>query len=259
MTADVHPQFPAVAAETKIWRYLDLAKFLSLLEKAALHFSSLIALSNVDPYEGHYTDIHIRVFNQARRLPLAEQRVIFKIDASISDENLEKILELRGRHIRGEFGRDMVYVNCWHINSGESDAMWRLYTLQGQGIAIQSTCDRLFRCFHMQPKVITISPVKYHDYDQALFPNDNLLRPAFAKRLSFQHEEELRCATFGPNTDSQRGMALSIDLDILVERIVLSPLADRWIYDLVASTLRRYGLHKPLAQSPLYTRQGLSM
>jgi hypothetical protein len=36
--------------ETPIWRYIDFAKFVGMLERRALHFSQLASLG--DPFEG---------------------------------------------------------------------------------------------------------------------------------------------------------------------------------------------------------------
>src|SRR6202040_560368 len=35
------------------------------------------------------------------------------------------------------------YVNCWHMNEYESDAMWRLYSTANETICVQSTFKRL--------------------------------------------------------------------------------------------------------------------
>ena len=39
--------------------------------------------------------------------------------------------------------RDCTAVNCWHINEHESAAMWDLYLKSNEGIAIQSTYQKL--------------------------------------------------------------------------------------------------------------------
>ena len=65
--------------------------------------------------------------------------------------------------------------------------------------------------------------MRYRDYDLEITGMYNLFLPVFSKRLSFRHEAELRCATPGPDTHSQRGMTLVVDLEILVEKVVVSP------------------------------------
>ncbi|MDQ1391242.1 MAG: hypothetical protein QOF30_219, partial [Acidimicrobiaceae bacterium] len=53
MTYAKHPVFVTPSDETTLWRYMDLPKFVSLLEKGALFFSRADKLG--DPYEGSLT------------------------------------------------------------------------------------------------------------------------------------------------------------------------------------------------------------
>src|SRR5205807_5294014 len=41
-------------------------------------------------------------------------------------------------------------VSCWHVNDGESAAMWKLYSQEDSGIAVQSSVDRLNKGFRGQ-------------------------------------------------------------------------------------------------------------
>ena len=55
-----HPEFLVPgSADAKIWRYMDLAKFLSLLDQRCLYFSRLDRLSEFDPFEGYYTHLNL--------------------------------------------------------------------------------------------------------------------------------------------------------------------------------------------------------
>ena len=57
-----HPDFTLPAgAEVTIWRYMDLSKFLSILDKSALYFVRLDHLSSFDPLEGYYTSVNLQV------------------------------------------------------------------------------------------------------------------------------------------------------------------------------------------------------
>lgn len=51
-----HPIFDNVPAdETKIWRYLDFTKLVSMLDAKSLYFSSLNQIAAFDAFEGLYT------------------------------------------------------------------------------------------------------------------------------------------------------------------------------------------------------------
>lgn len=268
-----HPLFRSPAPETKIWRYTDVAKFVSMLESSSIYVSNLLSLSESDPYEGHFPDAQVSAFAALRAMPIATIREVLKFDANIDDETIRLICDTNLRALRGDdFRRGCVYVNCWHMNEAESDAMWRLYTLQGQGIVVQSTYDRLARCFHMTQPHVQIGQVSYHDYDNHSIPLENTFYPALSKRRSFEHERELRVAILNMSraytqkmemmsdrevvlsaSEIPDGFPVEVDLDILIERVVVSPRSPSWLVSLIPNLLRRYGLAKPVVWSPLYT------
>jgi hypothetical protein len=51
-------------------------------------------------------------------------------------QDAEKKLDVQQllREVNNRFG-----ISCWHINEGESDAMWKLYGSAGGGIAVQAS------------------------------------------------------------------------------------------------------------------------
>lgn len=51
------------------------------------------------------------------------------------------------------------FVSCWHMSEHESDAMWRLYALAPEGLAIKSTVGSLLTCFGPHGH----GPVQYYD------------------------------------------------------------------------------------------------
>ena len=119
--------------DQKIWRYLDLLKFIDLLETQELFFSRADKLG--DDFEGTYTK---KAWEQREK--------IFKIweDNGGKDGEIQKFREM---YERGTiYTIQNFFVNCWHMNDFESAAMWRLYLKSNEGIAIQSTFRRLKKC-----------------------------------------------------------------------------------------------------------------
>src|SRR4051812_38571356 len=113
MTAATHPVFcPPDNPNTVIRRYLDLAKFLSMLENGGLYFSRADHLG--DDYEGWYTDPDLKQIAKRKH-------------ENPRDEEEEK---------RIHFLRKWTVVSCWHMNEYESDAMWTRYARDAEGIAI---------------------------------------------------------------------------------------------------------------------------
>jgi hypothetical protein len=243
-----------------------------MLEQTALFVSNLLALADGDPYEGHFPDSQVSLFEALRAMPIATARSAMGLPASMNDDSVRQLIEIEYQTVTNGFNlRGGIYVNCWHMNESESDAMWRLYSLQGQGIAVQSTYDRLTRSLHMTHSLVQVGEVDYADYSNHNIRRDNVFHPALSKRSSFAHERELRIAILNTernyrsaiaqgvsHADALRGRqvpdgyAIDVDLDILIERVVISPRSPSWVVDLVRSLLRRYGLSKPVVWSPLY-------
>lgn len=273
MPAMHHPLFQAPSPQQRIWRYTDLAKFIAMLDQGALYLSNLIALAESDPYEGHFPDSQVNVFAAIREMPIRAMRGFLNLDDSIDDHTVQLLANTNYEAVlSSEHRRNSVYVNCWHMNDTESDAMWRLYSLQGQGIAVQSTYDRLVRSFHMTQTHVQIGQVGYFDYSDHAIRLDNVFYPALNKRSSFAHERELRIAVLNSGrtytqalaatgshaaasraSDIADGYAIEVDLDILIERVVVSPKSPPWMVDMIRNLLGRYGLPKRVDWSPLYT------
>jgi hypothetical protein len=111
----------------RLWRYMDLSRLLSVIDKGALFFPSVATLSEVDPYEGEPALARIRA-----------------AQAQGADE-------LRKLRLQCEVFKHLNLFNCWHMNDGESDAMWKLYVKGSEGVAIQSTVGRIISSSPLVP------------------------------------------------------------------------------------------------------------
>jgi hypothetical protein len=220
-----HPCFPQVKDQgTKVWRYLDLAKFVWLLENRKLYLSRLDLLN--DPHEG------------------STPRLL----AKLRDEQMN---QLTGGKSKFDFGamnrqsRKTIYVNCWHAGHAESEAMWRLYCSGDNGVAIQTTYGKLVQSVDYDP-FFYIGCVTYIDYDRGGFPLNNLFYPVMHKRLSFAHESEVRLVkTLAEhwNTPNATPIGLTVDWPIdTVEAIYVNPYAPDYYHDVVRSIVRRIDL-----------------
>lgn len=215
----------------KIWRYMDFYKFISILEYNSLYFPSVKILGRFDKMEGFLPR------NAIDRLSNLSEN---------EHENLLKALKET---------RKMLYVNSWHINEIESDAMWKIYLKSNAGLAIQSTFQRLKDSFSVFDKDIHIGKVKYVN------PSDiknlelveapiNAFNLILHKRKSFEHERELRAALLLPKTN-KTGVRVGVDLNDLIENIYVAPQCEPWIKELIGKVLKRYELKKEVEQSIL--------
>jgi len=231
-----HPVFQAPAdPNVKIWRYTDFSRYVSLLTSGALFFSRVDLLG--DRYEG--------ATSHANR-PLWP--IVYR-DIGLS------ALEVNSRHAQWE--RQWTFVNCWHVNEDESDAMWRAYTRTSEAVAIQSSYARLHRVL---PSGTFVGMVEYIDYQKDWMPEGNAFYRFMHKRKCFEHERELRALIQDlPTTGSgfnyilnpEAGRLIPVQIPELVERVFVAPTAPAWFRDLATSVTAKYGLDIPVEQSAL--------
>jgi hypothetical protein len=157
----------------------------------------------------------------------------------------------------------LALVNCWHINEGESMAMWKIYGKANEAIAIQSRCRLLQECIQSDHD-IHIGKVKYIDRQSDnpanFVPEGNLMYAFMYKDRAFEYENELRAFKLDlkeiPQDDKginitkseppNSGMMVTIDLRKLLQRVVISPVSEPWFYDLLKNLLEKYELDREI-------------
>ena len=242
-----HPVFQKPSDQhAVVWRYLDFTKFVDLLDTTSLFFTRSDKFH--DKFEGSYPS-----FNVNRR-----DEVYREIKQNVPAAVFQRMAET------SKSFRRWVAVNCWHLNSHESAAMWRLYLKSDEGIAIQSTYSRLESSFLPSGEQIYAGVVKYIDYETEWMPEGNLFYPFVHKRQSFAHENELRCVLcrfpkgkvesdpldFSQETISE-GVSVPVDLSLLIAKIFVAPESPSWLRRLVESVARKYAIDAPIIQSAL--------
>lgn len=239
----------------KIWRYMDFTKFVSLLCDGALFFSRVDNFE--DPLEGCFPLPNKEYLNCLKKIT----------------EGDEKSLQIIENHkFITENIRKFAFVNCWHINEYQSAAMWKLYSKNDNGIAIQSTYGRLKNCLKKVNREINIYKVRYIDfYNESI--TFNILNPFFYKRLSFEYEKELRTLIFEPFSNIDKlsienidplekalknevlkpGINIeNVDLELLIERVYISPTSPKWVEKVVVELTERFGIKTLIVPSGLY-------
>jgi hypothetical protein len=207
---------------------MDFEKFVSLLERRALYFTRLTRFA--DPFEGLPVRRHVEI---ARQLP---------------PEDLAGFM----RSVKA--CREIHCASCWHMNTEESDAMWKVYAGSGARIAIRSK-------FYLFKAALSVSPhpqvlagiVECADYD-----TDQLLREpfleelAFSKRRCFEFEREFRGFVRDEQVEAA-GVEVPVDVDRLVERVYVSPMSPTWTLEVVKAVCARYELKAEVVQSEIMT------
>lgn len=253
----------------KIWRYMDLAKFMSILEKRALFFPTIELLQKTDPWEGSWSNFtwdRVKVGN----LP--------------DDPEWERELHDITLIPRYKIGSKQVCVQCWYQNDYESYAMWKSYTSGSGGLCIQTTVGKLKQSFNFDDNwpvfsenlgkgeiPLHIGKVKYVDWGNPDY--NHMLGSYLCKGRAFTDEHEIRLLAplhplpgsynttgykdinaiiedddLGLDTEvlnqikSESGIYLSIYPETLIENVYVAPTSGKWFYKLIEQILKRYNL-----------------
>lgn len=247
-----HPDLPDVDDATSLWRYVDLCRYLDLLQTAELHLTRADQME--DRWEGAYSMVNV-----AARPDLYAEHL----------DVMSKTMPLMYQH-----ARTRTYLNCWYVGEAQSYAMWKLYDAAGKGVAIRTTGARLKRALVGDHRpALSGAKVQYVDYDATFIPEGNLFLPYIHKRESFEFEHEYRLlAMWSPkslevdehNTAVRTEPDLpppflreQVELAVLIERVYVSPDAPAWVAGVVREVTARYRadvdvVHSDLAADPVY-------
>lgn len=225
--------------DVKLWRYMDFLKFVDLLQRRALWFTRLDSFQ--DKHEG-------------------------LLPKSVS-EALSVLAVVDNAEYGGftyEKWRKRGCVSCWHINDGESAAMWDLYSTQA-GIAVCTRVSRLRDAiqdgFDPGSWGLYGNAVRYVDFGTFNEPwyNVEIAKPVVRaadlhlKRRSFEHEREYRLTTTLEGADENRlGKHVPLCLATMIEEIRVAPTAQDWIVEVVRQQMKQSGLDVRVTKSDLY-------
>jgi hypothetical protein len=269
-----HPSFrlPENSEEKMIWRYMDLPKFISLIDKKSLFFTK--ASKFPDPYEGT-----IPKHNEVVRRTMYEQvKPEFESDEQF-DSFIRSVPEIFGSILKQY--RELMLINSWHFSDYESAALWELYGKE-TAIAIQSTINELKDSFTKTADTIWIGKVNYIDFNDDWMDEWNIHEAFVIKRPSFFYESAIRAITCLPDDhidknisckfDVERekkpispqrfvdpteltthGKYVKVDLSKLINKVYLSPAAPSYFKQVVESIISKYELNKEIIKSDLYT------
>jgi len=220
-----------VTKYTKLWRYMDFTKFLSMLEDSAIFFSRADMFE--DPYEGE--------------IPKGNAALKSFVKSKSNNSDPELLPQVADK--------TKIMISCWHLSSYESAAMWKLYGQANEAICITTKFAKLKNQLSKEAK---IGLVQYVDHKRAWVPENNIYYPYMFKRKSFEHEKEIRALIDSDvllQNDSllqaDYGYKHRVDLNILIDKIYVDPLANEWFYELVKQVVVRYKIKAPVVKSPL--------
>lgn len=248
-----------------LWRYMSLEKFANILATRSLFFTRADKFD--DPFEGH--------------LPRQVMSIYKSATSSYERDNYPEISE--GWTLVAAYSlRKHVMCNCWYQAEQESMAMWDKYHMRNSGIAIKTTMVNLKNSLPDRYDVF-IGEMQYLEEHNKIGVLENVSipnlvhHPYFYKRKSFEHEHEVRVlievesllrnyfSDQGINKISSEqvlyeiGMSLEISVETLIDEnseIIISPYAEQWVVDTVASIVEQYGFQFSVNPSRLLDKPG---
>jgi hypothetical protein len=230
--------------DQKLWRYMSTQKFSDLLEKSSLFFSR--ADKQTDAYEGTTTQHFQENFRELSFYKNAE--------------------DFRAREAKfNEWVRQWVFINCWHLNETESEAMWRLYGNPNEAVAIQTTYRKLAQAL---PCKVSIGLVRYVDFETYQLKAGNGAHLYAIKRQAFAHEREVRAIFEDWNnpkidpvdgelkigmcvTNKEPGHLVKVDLSALFECVRVAPKSSDEFLEVIKGSIHKHGLDQPVLASAL--------
>lgn len=233
------PGFEQIGDNEILWRYQDLPRYLDLLIRKQLFFTRIDQFE--DPFEGK--------FSKSDKQALAESG----LNRQQAKQQID-MYEYQSNNIA-------VTVNTWHQNNAENYAMWNIYA-KNYGIAVQTTYKKLKACFKSTDKPVYIGKVIYYNEETDRLPMENPLTPFIRKRCLYQYENEIRCCYVmsqkqesgftWEEQDTYNGVFIPVDLNVLIERIYISPYAPKWFRDLVARINEVFKIDKEIRHSSVF-------
>jgi hypothetical protein len=184
---------------------------------------------------------------------------------------LRSTANYQGRSVHFDF-KDHLYGQCWTLHK-ESDAMWRIYSQQKDGLTVRTTVRKLLEslavsvgpaapvsCFigrvQYRPETELVGMVK----DQELMSED-LMDPSGSgqawtlmwKRREFRHEKEVRLVYFNHDKNfTSDFFTYKIDPLVLFERIIFDPRIAPEVYEVFRIYLEGRGFSGRVSRSNLY-------
>ena len=236
--------------ENKLWRYTDFTKYVSMLTTNGLFFNradffqdTFEGAKGLKKKEGKWDAYYLNFLRKAIRSAPKGQ------DLNSSDEEVEKQAKrlLKDLKRNGENIKKRTFINCWHENEHESEAMWRLYSSYiDYAIAVRTSYNSLYHALGRNPS-INIGRVNYIDFENNFAGvNDSF----WHKRKSFEHEREVRAIIVNFNI-TDKGIIAPCDLSLLIEEVYISPSAPGWFTKLVNDVNEKFGIKAKVSPSKI--------
>jgi hypothetical protein len=226
----------------KLWRYMDLSKFVSLIETNALWMARVDTFR--DQHEGRFPDDMRKIIEKLyEKFELPEVTVVK--DADDFQDYLRK----------------NTFISCWHKNFDENMVMWEIHGRDTNALAIQTTVDDMrnnINTSNLDGHSLKLKNVIYKNADEIteVLPYEECI---FIKRPHFSFEQEVRISldTYSPDKPTKKtpyGYYLPVFINGLIQQIVIHPDSQDWFLDVVKSITKKYKVHATILRGKCGTK-----
>jgi hypothetical protein len=221
--------------ESMVMRYMEFAKFVSMLETKTLYLTR--GDNFEDPLEGFLFDWYIQRMIVVPNI-LGEDRA-----EKWRKEFIDEAAELKTK----------TFISCWNEASNESYALWQIYAKK-YGIAIKTQVKKLEELIKGYPA--KVYKIRYIDKEETvIFPNINDKLFSFdnlfvCKQNHYSYEKEIRIILVSEEKEI-KPIPIN-DLVGFIEEIYVSPFAEDWFLNLVRDLVNKtYKLEIPVNKSQI--------
>jgi hypothetical protein len=230
-----------------------------------MHGATLSNFINIDDEEKYI----YRIMPVYRLLESFEKGALSLVEPSEWDDPFENLL-LKGAVPHGSndsiinnIFRNSVYGQCWTLHR-ETDAMWRIYSADKQGVKVRTTIRKLIdallssadgqevnSCFIGKVDYLTQKELVNRLTGISSMYGEDAARSLLYKRNEFAHEKEVRLIY---TMQSKQGSAHSFKIDphSLYDEIVFDPRINQHIYQAYSEAIKSKGYSGSVRQSVMY-------
>lgn len=186
--------------------------------------------------------------------------------ASLFDDILEGTLPVQMRRGASDYigdltefekkNRDRTFLSCWSLGAKDNMALWKLYGITAESVAVTTTIRRLAKIAPGWARHgnVDVRKVRYIDYAGRL-PNGvyGVGEDLFSlKHIAYSFEKEVRVVLTGSTPKKEKkAIRVPVDLDLFLRSIVVGPEAEDWFFDLVVDVVRKFNVAAPVRKSEL--------
>lgn len=220
-----------------------------------------------------------RIFSKDRFLNVLSDKKLTLVKPNLWDDPFENIIFNSSVEAKNEQKISIRSIGnsyhgqCWTLNE-ESDAMWRIYSHEKDGIKVKTSVGKLFDAFfdtEESPELrCYFGKVQYKNEQEIvkMLQDKNLMhnmifdhagyeaaKSLLFKRTEFSHEMEARLihVTFDENSRNKDIYEFKIDPNIVFDSITLDPRISDKDYNQLYNELVKLGLTIPIYKSNLYS------